>query len=154
MTPAWMAALHSAGFTNPRPWAEAEFADLIGQSGVLAESEADGFALLRVTLDECELLTITTAPAARGQGIAGRLLSRILSRAADAGARSCYLEVAADNAAARRLYDRAGFAQVGMRPRYYRAADGTAVDAIVMACDLPITQPTPQRRDPAARESY
>lgn len=154
MTPAGMASLHKAGFATPRPWTEAEFADLLGQSGVIAEAETHGFALLRVTVDEAELLTITTAPVARGKGIAGRLLSRILSRAADTGARSCFLEVAANNGPARRLYDGAGFAQVGVRPRYYRAPDGTAVDAIVMACDLTIKQPTPQRRELGARESY
>lgn len=154
MTPARMAALHRAGFTTPRPWSETEFADMIAQPGVLLETAADGVALLRVAQDEAELLTITTAPGARGRGIAGGLLSRILRRAADAGARRCFLEVAADNSPARRLYDRAGFAQVGLRPRYYRGADGTAIDAIVMARDLPIAQTTTQGRDAAARESY
>ena len=154
MTPARMAALHRAGFTTPRPWTEAEFADLLAQPGTLLEADADGFALLRVTLDEAELLTIVTAPAARGRGIAGALLSLILARAADAGARACFLDVAADNAPARRLYARAGFAQVGFRPRYYRAPDGTATDAIVMVLDLPKPQPTAQGRVPAAREIY
>lgn len=154
MTPARMAALHRAGFTTPRPWTEAEFADLLTQPGVLVETAPDGFALLRITLDEAELLTITTAPEARGRGISSSLLSRILARAADAGARSCFLEVAADNAAGRRLYDRAGFAQVGSRRRYYRAPDGSAADAIVMVCDLRNSRPAPQSRDGAARESY
>lgn len=154
MTPARMAALHRAGFDTPRPWTEAEFADLILRPGTLAESAGDGFALLRVTLDEAELLTITTAPAARRRGLARGLLSRILKRAADAGARSCFLEVAADNAPARRLYLGAGFAQAGLRRGYYRAADGSAVDAIVMARDLTVTPPPAPGRDPAARESY
>lgn len=154
MTPARMAALHRAGFVTPRPWTEADFAGLLSQSGVMLESADDGFALLRITLDETELLTITTAPAARGKGIAGVLLTRILARAAAAGGKSCFLEVAADNAVARRLYDRVGFAQVGLRRDYYRAADGTATDAIVMSRDLPMMQPTAQGRDRAARESY
>ena len=154
MTLARMAALHRAGFTTPRPWTEAELADLLAQPGTLVEANEDGFALLRVTLDEAELLTIVTAPAARGRGIAGALLSRILARATDAGARACFLEVAADNAPARRLYAGAGFAQVGVRLRYYRAPDGTATDAIVMVRDLPKPQPTAQGHVPAARESY
>jgi ribosomal-protein-alanine N-acetyltransferase len=39
-----------------------------------------------------------------------------------------FLEVSATNDAARRLYDGAGFVEVGRRPRYY--ADGT--DAVLM----------------------
>lgn len=154
MTPARMAALHRTAFSVPRPWSEAEFANLIARADTLVEVTDTGFALLRVTLDECELLTITTAPDARGQGIASALLTRLLVRAAGAGARSCFLEVAADNGPARRLYDRLGFRKVGLRPRYYRAPDGTARDAIIMACDLPPSPPLPPRRDPAQPESY
>ncbi len=154
MTPARMAVLHRASFTTPRPWTEAEFTDLLARPGTLMETAEHGFALLRVTMDEAELLTIATAPDARGRGIAGEMLSRILARAAEAGARACFLEVAADNGPARRLYARAGFALVGMRRQYYRMPDGTATDAIVMGLDLPKPQPATQGRIPAARESY
>ncbi len=149
-----MADLHRAGFAVPPPWSKAAFADLLARPDTLLEAAETGFALLRVTLDESELLTITTAPEARGQGVATALLARLLDRAARAGARSCFLEVAADNAAACRLYDRFGFRQVGLRPRYYRMPDGTACDARVMACDLPMRRTTAQRREPAAPESY
>lgn len=154
MTPARMAALHRAGFTVPPPWSEADFADLLARPDTLVETAETGFALLRVTLDEAELLTITTAPEARGQGIATALLTRLLTRAADAGVLSCFLEVAADNTPAFRLYDRLGFRQVGLRPRYYRAPDGTARDARVMACDLPLSPPPPRCRDASPTESY
>jgi ribosomal-protein-alanine N-acetyltransferase len=154
MTPARMAALHRVGFTTPPPWSEEDFADLLGQPGVLCEATETAFALLRVTVDEAELLTITTAPEARGRGMAVALLTRLLGRAASAGARSCFLEVAADNTAACRLYARFGFRQVGLRPRYYRAPDGTAQDARVLVRDLPMDAATAQRRDPGAPESY
>ncbi len=154
MTPARMAALHRAGFTAPPPWSEAAFADLLSRPDTLVETADDGFALLRVTLDEAELLTITTAPAARAQGIASDLLARLLDRAARAGARSCFLEVAEDNAPALRLYARFGFRDVGLRPRYYRAPDGTARDARVMACDLPVSLPATPPLPPKAPESY
>lgn len=154
MTPVRMAALHRAGFTSPPPWSEAAFMDLLARPDTLVETTDTGFALLRITLDEAELLTITTAPDARSQGVATGLLTRLLARAADAGARSCFLEVAADNSPARRLYDRLGFRKVGLRPRYYRTPIGTARDAIIMACDLPPPPPTAPRRDPGPRESY
>jgi ribosomal-protein-alanine N-acetyltransferase len=43
-----------------------------------------------------------------------------------------FLEVRPSNAAARALYERAGFRDAGLRARYYQ--DGE--DALVMRCDL------------------
>ena len=42
-----------------------------------------------------------------------------------------FLEVAADNTAAQKLYENNGYKQIGVRPKYY---DG--VDAILMSKDL------------------
>lgn len=155
MTPARMAALHRAGFTVPPPWSEAAFAEILARSDTLVETVETGFALARVSLDEAELLTIVTAPEARGHGIATGLLAQILDRAAAAGAQTCFLEVAADNAPALRLYAGFGFRQVGLRPRYYRSSDGTARDARVMARDLPMSvAAAPPRDPPVPPESY
>lgn len=52
-----------------------------------------------------------------------------------AGAEACFLEVAADNAAALALYKAAGFQTAGLRPRYYKRAGGE-IDALVMRRDL------------------
>lgn len=46
----------------------------------------------------------------------------------EAGAARIFLEVSVENAAARRLYARAGYTQIGRRKAYY--ADGT--DALVL----------------------
>ena len=53
---------------------------------------------------------VFTAEDARGQGLARRLCTRLLTRARDEGARSAYLQVEADNHAARSVYRRLGFA--------------------------------------------
>jgi ribosomal protein S18 acetylase RimI-like enzyme len=53
---------------------------------------------------------VFTAEDARGQGLARRLCARLLTRARDEGARSAYLQVEADNHAARSVYRRLGFA--------------------------------------------
>jgi ribosomal-protein-alanine N-acetyltransferase len=47
-------------------------------------------------------------------------------------AEAMFLEVAADNPGAIRLYERAGFATVGRRSGYYGRRQGGSVDAIVM----------------------
>lgn len=55
------------------------------------------------------LYDIFTAPAARGQGLAGSLCARLLDLAQQQGARTAYLQVDAANAAARKVYARLGF---------------------------------------------
>jgi GNAT superfamily N-acetyltransferase len=56
------------------------------------------------------LYDVFTAPAARGQGLSRRLCARLLAQAREQGARTAYLQVDADNHAARAVYRRLGFA--------------------------------------------
>ncbi|GAA0198546.1 ribosomal-protein-alanine N-acetyltransferase [Brevundimonas nasdae] len=132
--PARLASLHAQAFAAP--WSEVEFADLLDQPGVFAVEEADGFILIRVVLDEAEILTLAVRPSARRAGLGGRLVGQGAIAAAQAGAVRLFLEVAEDNVAARALYERAGFGQIGRRKAYYAAPDGGRTDALVLALDL------------------
>lgn len=132
--PHGLARLHAQAFSAP--WSASEFADLLAQLGVLAMVEPEGFILIRVVLDEAEILTLAVAPSARRHGLGHRLVEAAAVAAAQAGATRLFLEVAEDNVAARALYDRAGFAQIGRRKAYYAAADGSRTDAVVMSRDL------------------
>lgn len=129
-----LAALHAQAFAAP--WSAAEFADLLSQPGVLLGLEPDGFVLVRVVLDEAEILTLAVAPAARRRGLGRRLVERASATAAQAGSTRLFLEVAEDNAAARALYDGVGFAVIGRRKAYYARPDGGRTDALVMSRDL------------------
>lgn len=60
--------------------------------------------------DVVGLYDVFTAPSVRGQGLAGRLCARLLVDAARHGARRAYLQVEADNHAARSVYRKLGFA--------------------------------------------
>lgn len=133
--PVEMARLHAACFTHPRPWSAEEIAALIADPAVLVEQDAAGFALARAVADEGEVLTIAVAPDQRRQGAGGRMLAALLAGLQARGVRQVFLEVAADNAAARALYARAGFGQVGLRRGYYATAHGR-VDALVLRRDL------------------
>jgi len=112
-----LAALHAEAFPRD-PWDAASFATLFGMPGVIGLiDERGGFLLLRIVLDEAEILTIgVTAPR---QGIGQALMREGLSLAAANGAREMHLEVAATNAPARALYSKFGFVQVGARKAYY-----------------------------------
>jgi ribosomal protein S18 acetylase RimI-like enzyme len=56
------------------------------------------------------LYDIFTAPEARGQGLARRVCARLLTLAQGEGASTAYLQVEGDNADARAVYTRLGFA--------------------------------------------
>lgn len=137
------AALHGEAFTalGERGWTRRDMAELFASPGVrgtlLQIDGADaGMAICRVVADEAELLTIAVRPAHRGSGIGRALLAAVLDHVRAAGARSLFLEVAADNPAARGLYRQAGFRDVGERPAYFKRGDGPAMDAFIMRLDL------------------
>jgi len=72
--------------------------------------------------------TIAVRADHRRAGIGRTLLSMLLEEAVRRGAAWVFLEVRADNAPARTMYERFGFERIGVRRRYY--ADGT--DAYTM----------------------
>ncbi|QYX58509.1 GNAT family N-acetyltransferase [Roseovarius sp. SCSIO 43702] len=128
-----MAATHARAFAEQgRGWRAEEFAALLASAHVIAAGDADAFAVLRVVADEAEVLTVATDPARQRQGRARAALAAALAEATARGARRAFLEVAEDNAPARRFYAAEGFAQTGRRSGYYRRA-GAAVDAVLMA---------------------
>lgn len=134
--PALLTEIHAAAFDAP--WSADEFAVLVDQPGVRALcAGTDGFILLRTVADEAEILTLAVRPAARRAGLGRALVRAAAVEAARSGARSLFLEVAHDNAAAVALYRAAGFAEAGRRARYYRRGDSPAADALILVRNLP-----------------
>ena len=74
--------------------------------------------------DTVGLYDVFTAPAARGRGLAGWLCAALLLRARAEGALRAYLQVEADNVAARAVYGRLGFADA--YGYHYRTPDTEA----------------------------
>ena len=135
-----LAEIHVQAFDQP--WDEASMLSALVQPGafaLLAHDDAGeplGFVLLRVAGDEAEVLTIATLPKARRRGVARILMEDACEVVRERGASRVFLEVADDNTAARGLYDRLGFTQVGLRRGYYTRTGGARVDARVLALDL------------------
>jgi len=135
------ATIHAAGFAHP--WSADEISKLIADASSLGAAALDpatltlrGFALSRKAADEAEILTIAVSPACRKYGVGRDLLREHLQQAAFSGARTMFLEVDAENAAALALYARFGFVKVGERPGYYRRANGPPAKALVMRREL------------------
>lgn len=146
--PGRLARIHGESFTVPRPWTADEIDGLLATPGTFLIEAPDGFLIGRALAGEAELLTLAVAPTARGRGTGAALVAAFLDRAAAAGAGRAFLEVSADNAAARALYARAGFAVAGRRRGYYRRPDGGATDALLLACPL-AAPPTAEPRQTA-----
>ena len=131
-----LADLHDRTFD--RPWSAEEFEALLKGPGVFAvlgeagePEEPKGFILCRAIAGEAEILTVAVDPAARRRGWGAALVEMAAGVAKEAAAVEMFLEVAADNVAAIRLYETTGFARVGLRKGYYPHPDG-AKDAVVM----------------------
>jgi ribosomal-protein-alanine N-acetyltransferase len=128
-----LADLHDRAFD--RPWSAEEFEALLkgpGAFAVLGEGDApQGFILCRAVAGEAEILTVAVDPAARRRGWGAALVEMAAGIAREAGAFEMFLEVAADNLAALKLYEATGFDRVGLRKGYYPHPDG-AKDAVVM----------------------
>lgn len=134
------AGVHAESFTYAWPTNDLEtllaarttYADgAFGKAG-----EIQGFILSRLAADEAEILTIAVKPRKRGKGIAGKLMSANMAQLQQAGAKSWFLEVEAQNLSALALYKRFGFAQVGERKSYYRKPDGAAALAYILRRSL------------------
>ena len=93
-----------------------------GEGGVL------GYAGLHVVLDEGYIDNVAVEEAARRHGVASALLD-VFCRFGQANLAFLTLEVRASNAAAIALYQKHGFAQVGLRKNYYT---NPREDAIIM----------------------
>ncbi|MCS6762013.1 MAG: ribosomal protein S18-alanine N-acetyltransferase [Candidatus Devosia symbiotica] len=135
-----LAAIHANGFY--RGWPNAEFASFLSERETPVYVACDakrriaGFALIRISADEAELLTIAVDPIWRGKGLGQALLKAALDDLLMSSAKRMFLEVSEENVAALKLYQRQGFTTISSRKGYYPRADGSAATALVMARDL------------------
>lgn len=135
-----IAKLHAQGFHTG--WPREDFASYImGRDTPVyvacdAKRKIAGFAMLRLAADEAELITIAVDPRWRKKGVGRALMNAMLDDLTMTASRKLFLEVAADNPAALKLYAAHGFAKISERQGYYARADGRPATAIVMARDL------------------
>ena len=108
-----------------RDWARV---DVVRERGRLV-----GFVDYWLVHDEIHLLAIATHPDVRRRGIGGLLLEHLLALGRARGSALVTLEVRRSNRPAIAMYERAGFAIVGVRPRYYSE---DSEDALVMTLNL------------------
>ena len=107
---------------------------------VIEEAAVLGFVVAQVLADEWEIENIAVSAPARRRGLASRLVSELLQRAKERGAREVFLEVRESNRAARMLYEKWAFLPAGRRKAYYT---DPVEDALLFRFNFPQQAPKP-----------
>ncbi|MDP4153195.1 MAG: ribosomal protein S18-alanine N-acetyltransferase [Bacillota bacterium] len=98
---------------------------------VVAEEEGNpiGYAGMINVLGSGEIMSVAVLPEYRGRGIATKLLNALISHARDSEIEEMYLEVRSSNENAKKLYEKFGFKETGLRQNYY---ENPREDAVLM----------------------
>lgn len=133
------ADLHEKAFSkqDERPWTADAFGQLVESPGMevwlaCAGDRPVGYILTRRILDEAELISIGVDPAFQQTGCGSQMLNTAVAHLAQNGVETLFLEVRADNDAARKFYDRQGFMRIGIRHDYYQTLSGKRVNALCL----------------------
>ncbi|MGZ7077561.1 MAG: ribosomal protein S18-alanine N-acetyltransferase [Candidatus Angelobacter sp.] len=92
-----------------------------------------GFIVGRQADDEWEIENIAVTGSARRCGLGSRLVGELLDHVRNRGGKTVFLEVRESNRAARSLYEKWAFIEVGRRKMYYQ---DPAEDALVLKFEL------------------
>jgi [ribosomal protein S18]-alanine N-acetyltransferase len=114
--------IERASFTMP--WSEISFFNQIKNPRCISkvarvEGRIAGYICASRLIDEGHILTFAVHPEHRKLGIASALITEMLDHLKDEGCRFIFLEVRASNEAARRMYEKFGFREIGTRKNYY-----------------------------------
>ena len=119
------------------PWTKQGFADALkNENACFYVAETDGvvgYCGLYFAADEGEITNVAVSSAWRKKGIADQILKAVISDGKDKNLTQIFLEVRQSNISAQKLYEKHGFASVGVRKNFYR---DPKEDAIVMMCSL------------------
>ncbi|MBZ5614447.1 MAG: ribosomal protein S18-alanine N-acetyltransferase [Acidobacteriia bacterium] len=117
-------------------WTREQYNQLVSSGVVLVAEEAGrlcGFVCAQAVAGEWEIENVVVAAGLLRRGIANELIRALIRRAKDEAASALLLEVRESNLAARGLYEKHGFREVGRRPTYY---ENPAEDAILYTLRL------------------
>ena len=121
------------------PWTAGIFRDCIGAGYCCYVLEKDAeiiaYAVMSVGAKEAHILNVCVRPETRGQGYGRALMEKLITLARQIRADTMFLEVRPSNGAARGLYDKLGFNEIGTRQNYYPAEQGRE-DALLLAKQL------------------
>ena len=120
----------------PYPWTRLIFHDCLhagyscwvsGRRGII-----EGYGILSIASGESHLLNLCVRPESQQRGFGEKILLYLIDLARRHDAEIIFLEVRESNTAARRLYEKMAFNELGRRRDYYPADCGRE-DALILA---------------------
>ena len=133
---AQVAAIETMSFSMP--WSLHAFTESVGNPNyrfLVAEEAGEilGYCGFVYVLDEAEIPNVCVSEEARRKGIGQALMENLIETATALGIVTLHLEVRQSNEAAKNLYRRMGFEEIGIRKNFY---DLPKEDAILMCRTL------------------
>lgn len=106
-------------------WSEADFRDSLSDltRDFFVAYEGDrflGVGGIQVCFDQGDVLTVGVDPDCRRAGVGSALLSAMVEAFRQRGGGNLFLEVRRSNLPARKLYEKFGFSEIGIRRNYYQ----------------------------------
>ena len=116
------------------PWSREGFAASLKSTDTLyltalEEEQVIGYCGLLRSFEEADITNVAVGEDRRNQGIAGRLLKKLMEQGHGLGIERFTLEVRVSNLAAIHLYESLGFEAAGIRRRFYSKP---TEDALIM----------------------
>ena len=137
-----LSILHQRAMDDGPAWRVDEFVGLLSSESISCfghrgqQGEILSFMLIRVVVDEAEILTLCVDPPWRRKGLAKVLVEKMQKKLLGSECTTIHLEVAEDNLSAYDLYTSCGFGETGRRKDYYKRQDGKKVSALLMSKTL------------------
>ncbi len=122
-------SIHKTGFDFP--WNKESFESLLTLPSTIGWINENGLLVCSQVADEMEILTICIMPESRQKGLGMKWLGYLFNYAHTHNMTRIFLEVSVQNIPALRLYQKAGFVEIGRRKNYYKTHTGY-VDALCM----------------------
>ena len=111
-------------------WSKSQIENLPEYATYIGAFEGEtllGIGSMYVIADEAQVLNVAVDKDARKRGIGFGIMNMLIDIAAEKGARIITLEVAQNNYGAISLYEKCGFASVGIRKGFYEGTDAIAM---------------------------
>jgi [ribosomal protein S18]-alanine N-acetyltransferase len=123
--------------SRPTPWSRQSFLQELQnpfsycftlKMEIDCHDQNTGFLCFRIVEEESEILSLVIHPKFRGKGLGKQLMKFYIDFCSQREIKTFYLETAASNQAAIRLYRSFSYSPIGVRPKYYQEKE----DALLM----------------------